>query len=937
MKIQKNALCCPACRSRFLVKSISEEHKRFSLHCENCFVDTPVLHGFPIFQYARPVSTLDADQWLSSLEENIFVATADYRHFLAEKSKRGSRDLYAAFQPFNESTRSIYPFLETIRASLEPGDLILDTWCRTGWSGELLAGLFPEQTVISLWEEDKSVLGVNGFDYWLSPEKRRPNLEIIFTHPDNPLPLETNSIKFLHGLDTIHRYRQSNILPECLRVVEDDGLLLFPHIHLSNNEPDPFFQRGCHQYHGATWREWLDHVTANSSRAGWVLPEPELFSREDSFELTDDHDTHHYNGTIFIADASLEGVTLGQTKHLRISSDYRFVRNPLLEVNVSKCSVALLQKQAEFDGAAFLDRHPCYQTHLDRVSEPTMDRIESQFIWYADQGYTLGEITQFLSVDPDEAMSIATSLSSREILHAAPVGAPTVALQNFLGMGALPDHAPTVFSQIWAAARKGYGNTPVVHWLEDGSELSFEEIEYLVSGIRLALRERSEDLNEKILLSSHPHPAALLICWAIWLEGKTVVMLQPDTSLDSLSEAVTLSGSNILFTDKVSEGFERAISTVISFGGDQAAEDGTGNFFEWIAAHLEHEIIDTDLSPALDAVVLFTSGSTGKSKGVTLSQEALCRSGWSMASYHHWRGENLLSTGCLASMSGLRNPAVASLTSLSTVFLPTKGGNVFTKWNAICEQRISVLTAVPSFMQQLFELGSERISRPSALKMIMLTGSRLDTKLKTVIEEHLDVEVVDYYGLTETGGLCFSTFNTASKEDSIGMPVNAIAHVLDDEGKPVKGQTPGRLYIKSMQLMSGYMNDPDSTKKVLNDGWLDTGDIVAWNADGSLTLVGRADDQIKLRSGNRVYPEEIESAILSIGGFTAAAVVCRPRDLLLIAFVVPEDVNPSRTICLNEALPTDKIPDNYIFLDAMPLLSTGKVDKQALKKQAETL
>ena len=160
---------------------------------------------------------------------------------------------------------------------------------------------------------------------------------------------------------------------------------------------------------------------------------------------------------------------------------------------------------------------------------------------------------------------------------------------------------------------------------------------------------------------------------------------------------------------------------------------------------------------------------------------------------------------------------------------------------------------------------------------------------------------------------------------------------MDDEGKPVKGQTPGRLYIKSMQLMSGYMNDPDSTKKVLNDGWLDTGDIVAWNADGSLTLVGRADDQIKLRSGNRVYPQEIESAILSVGGFTAAAVVCRPRDLLLIAFVVPEDVNPSRTICLNEALPKDKIPDNYIFLDAMPLLSTGKVDKQALKKQAETL
>src|SRR5690606_37784862 len=102
-------------------------------------------------------------------------------HLIDEKQRRGNFVLYAAFQPFNESTRALYPLLPLLRETLRPGDIILDTWCRTGYSAAWLAGLFTEQQVIALWEGYSNVLGYRGFRYWLHEGKRPANLHILFT------------------------------------------------------------------------------------------------------------------------------------------------------------------------------------------------------------------------------------------------------------------------------------------------------------------------------------------------------------------------------------------------------------------------------------------------------------------------------------------------------------------------------------------------------------------------------------------------------------------------------------------------------------------------------------------------------------------------------------------------------------------------------------
>lgn len=233
----------------------------------------------------------------------------------------------------------MYPLLPLLRETLRPGDIILDTWCRTGWSGELLAGLFPEQRVISIWEGNSNVLGYKGFAHWLGEGPRAANLDIIFTHPDHALPLANNSVRVVHGLDSLHRYRHASFIPECLRVCADDGVLVFPHIHLSNSEPEPFFERGCQHYHGREWKAWLDKTLAGTSRSAWVLSEAALFEAEQDFTLTDQSDTTHCNGLVLIADKKHQGSVLAPCPFPALSARSRLVLNPLLDINLHQCEV----------------------------------------------------------------------------------------------------------------------------------------------------------------------------------------------------------------------------------------------------------------------------------------------------------------------------------------------------------------------------------------------------------------------------------------------------------------------------------------------------------------------------------------------------------------------------------------------------------------------
>ncbi len=292
-------LACPSCRSAYELVTHTECTGRIEqgyLLCPVCAIVIPILDGFVFFTEPMLHAGQASPSALAAMGERLFGTRQAFQQYRQQKRERNTLEPYAAFQPFNESTRAVEPLLPHAAGPLREPDFILDTWCRTGWSGEWLAGRFPRQQVISLWEGNSSVLGYRGFRHLLPSERRAPNLDIIFTHPEKPLPFRDSSFGLLHALDSLHRYSLNPFAAECLRVTRLDAALIFAHLHLSNAVPEPFFERGCNQFHGRDYRAWLDRVTAKSGRRGWVFSEAALFNGPAVAALVDTPDTAHYNG-----------------------------------------------------------------------------------------------------------------------------------------------------------------------------------------------------------------------------------------------------------------------------------------------------------------------------------------------------------------------------------------------------------------------------------------------------------------------------------------------------------------------------------------------------------------------------------------------------------------------------------------------------------------
>lgn len=935
-------LACPSCRGDLEVDCLEEqagEIELAALTCPACQLVVPVCHGFALFAEARPHPARPLAAWLAELSGRLFGSTADYRRFVAQKALRGVTDSYAAFQPFNESSRAIYPLLPLLREVLRPGDVILDTWCRTGWSGELLAGLFPAQRVVSIWEGDGNVLGYRGFRHWLGSGRRAPNLDILFTHPDHPLPLHGGRIALVHGLDSLHRYRHGSFIPETLRVCRPDGVLLFPHVHLSNGRPEPFFERGGRQYHGREWKAWLDRLLAGSPRSAWVLPEVELFGMAQPRPLRDDSQTAHYNGLILIGPRAFEGAELLPQPQLPLGGGSRFVRNPLLDIAPDQCRVRRTGEELGGLGGELLARHPCYAQRLAEHAGERLDAQEARFLWHAGEALTLDEIAAAMGLPQQAALALAERLCQRELLHGAPVSRAMAWLQHFHGFSHFAEAPPDCFATIWQALDARFADQTLMRWLQDGSELSVDDAAWLVNGIRRRLQDQGLAAGERVALVVRHHPEALLLCWACWLSGIAVVPLDPGLPPWQIRKILADTGAALLFTDHPPPAEWGELPRVLFDGADARHAPGP-SFGDWLEGALDQPPPAVHASPAAEAVILYTSGSTGEAKGVVLSQRALCASGHNMATTHRWDGDTLLSLGGLGMMSGLRNPAVAALISGTRILVPGAATlrHPLAAWEQAVNNRAGIITAVPAWLQML--LAHPGVRPAPGLKQILLSGAPLGAELRARAVRQLACGVGDYYGLTESGGLCAAVLpGEPEAGGTLGRAAGALLQIVGPDEQAVDDGEAGLLRVCSAQLMSGYLDRPAQTARVLREGWLHTGDRCCWDAQGRLVLLGRDDDLLKLRSGAAFQPARLESVLAALPGVRDAAITLAGRASRLVALLVtdrePAAIRAEVLAGYADQLAASELPERWIGVAGLPRSANGKLQRQALAAQAE--
>ncbi len=884
-----------------------------------------------------------------ALYEQHFQDMAQYELFLQRKGRRPLFDLYGCFQPFNEATKAFFPFIKELQKRLKPGDVILNLWDRSAYFAGLLAALFPRQKIITTWTGNKDILGYKGFHHWLKDESQ---LQVLFCDLDKPLPIRDNAISLVVGMDAFHRFDQSLLMGELLRITHEEAAIIFPHVHLSNNEPEPFFERGCKQLHGRDYDAFFHKMSETHARKGYVFGEPYLFwqndvERNQQIPLISQPDTSDYNALLCILPDSWQGpLSAFSMADLADPGSCRILLNQLLHIDLYRQRISV--DRGKMDGTAghLLDRHPIFVKRLENAAAFQLDDSMAQVLHLAQYGLTLTEISQQLQLQLSEITPFLQQMEEAGILQVLPLSENFFRLQHFIATQyyIMPRQAQTL-PALWQQAQQLYADRPLLIDAGDESSFSFEEADEVVEILCHRLMTAGIQKGEHIMLYGEPHIEALFIFWACMRLGIVVVPVHEHVRPQSLREIQALVQARMAFCwgkDRASVREAMGDRELILWDEEEEIS-GEKSVSLWLEDVVENSFPSTAIRQEDTAVVLFTSGSTGRPKGVPLSHGHLFRSGRLITEAFQWtEKDRFLALGGLGYMSGLRNSCVAPLLSGTAVVVPdvSAASHTFAIAETIAQQQVSILAANPALYRQFVQY-QDRVGRQlRSLTCVMCTGSPLTARLMEEFEAAFRQPILNYYGLTETTGICSAVLPFLEKNiaSGIGQPLGSIAQIVDAQGALCAEGAEGELRIFSENIMTGYLRQAEETASVIRKGWFYTGDIASLDENNQLHLRGRKREIVKTATEELIYLSEIESAAKKLPWVKAAAaggfVQHDAERIALFVLCDADRISEAGEILMREHLSAilgEKRLPQYIRLTAdFPYGANGKILKQEL-------
>ena len=342
------------------------------------------------------------------------------------------------------------------------------------------------------------------------------------------------------------------------------------------------------------------------------------------------------------------------------------------------------------------------------------------------------------------------------------------------------------------------------------------------------------------------------------------------------------------------------------------------------------------------ALYQYTSGTTGRSKGASLTHLAILtnaeqgrlvttsivREGEEVALvalplYHITAFTLLFVSGLRVGGHGILAPSPRPPGNLKAAFEKYR-----ITWFTGINTLFAGLMAEPWFDRKLFE----------GIRFCGSGGAAQQTGVAQKWQDATGVEILQGYGMTEVAGIL--TFNPPghNRLGKVGVPVpGAEVRIVDDAGKDVPHGEPGEVIARTPSLMQGYLDNPDATADVVKDGWYYSGDIGVMDADGFIEIVDRKKDMI-LVSGFNVAPNEIEDVISTLPGVVQVGVVGIADEKtgeVPVAFVVRSDdslTEETVVAACREALTNYKIPRQIRFVDDVPVTLSGKVLRRQLRE-----
>jgi long-chain acyl-CoA synthetase len=343
-----------------------------------------------------------------------------------------------------------------------------------------------------------------------------------------------------------------------------------------------------------------------------------------------------------------------------------------------------------------------------------------------------------------------------------------------------------------------------------------------------------------------------------------------------------------------------------------------------------------DVDPTQPAVILYTSGTTARPKGVVHTHRSLFDTALLTVSLPVVSGDTLLAMTQLTHASGLYIVLLPALHLGATAVLlrtfdPAAALDLIEQFNC------TFAWALPAMLQFVVE---EQVRHPrdvSSLRRMFVGGDTAPVMLQQRFLELFGVQLREGYGLTET---CPVTFNpsAAVRTGSIGPSASKVAiRLINLHGRDVQVGETGEILVRSPANCVGYWNDPAATKGLFDDGWLHSGDLAARDEDGYYWFKGRL-KQIIIRGGSNISPQEVEEALYRHPAVLEAGVIGTPHPVygeVPVAFVVLRAGQSLKEDQLRtharELLADYKVPERILLLAELPKGLTGKVDRRSLR------
>ncbi|MFW2374385.1 MAG: malonate--CoA ligase [Gammaproteobacteria bacterium] len=497
----------------------------------------------------------------------------------------------------------------------------------------------------------------------------------------------------------------------------------------------------------------------------------------------------------------------------------------------------------------------------------------------------------------------------------------------------------SIFEQHFPSSREAiFIETP------DGDTYSYATLEQEVSKIAHFLTELGVNKGDRIAVQVEKSPQVLFLYLACLRAGFIYLPLNTAYTESELAYFMENAQPAVVVCDPESQdifariGENHKLQHIFSLDAD-----GRGSLIS-ASKNVPAEFNTTACDKDDIAVILYTSGTTGRPKGAMISHGNLAANGLALQKTWHWQQQDILLHALpIFHIHGL-------FVACHNVLLGGSKMLFLSRFDAKTVMqllpRATVLMGVPTFYTRLLDQVDFNQQLCKNIRLFISGSAPLLEQTFEEFQQRTGHTIVERYGMTETGMNSSNPVEGARLAGTVGLPLPGVeTRIVDDNNQPVTDDSVGLLQVRGENVFKGYWRMAEKTAEdFTGDGFFITGDLASYNQQGYISIVGRNKDMV-ITGGYNVYPKEIELLLDEIEGIKESAIIGLPhKDFgeAVTAVVIPEDMNhaPSEQLIidrLKQQLANYKVPKKIIILEQLPRNTMGKVQKNILRDEYKQL